>query len=376
MKAIGPTLHLVTPEPHHNSSPPPPPSGWYIYPYARGEKQRYWNGVEWRGKLRKRGFVASASRFPRPDPTKVPPAMSEPIAQSRDTVGQPQGARPAKVPDPVQDLDRAGVDRDAGTMVRDQVDQGGARRESVREEAIEELGYWSQRAAFLSHLHAEALSRVMSAEERCRLAGVTDREMQRRLEGLVQPMEPFRAPGMPPPVERQRRFERGATDERGGQGPPPEPQPEPEHELARKPEPVAAQVREPEAAPKPEPAAAQEREREAAPKAPPKPEPVAAQTPEPEAAPKAETVAAQVAQPGAARKPGGEAAGKPAEKAQRPAPAPQSEPAPVSPPSPPQPAGAPAQAPRSGKRSQLFDTVQLLRASARAARRRRAGPRP
>ena len=39
----------------------------------------------------------------------------------------------------------------------------------------------------------------MSAEERCRLAGVTDREMQRRLEGLVQPMEPFRAPARPRP---------------------------------------------------------------------------------------------------------------------------------------------------------------------------------
>ena len=99
----------MTPASHDNSSPPPPPSGWYIYPYARGEKQRYWNGVEWRGKLRKQGFVASASRFPRRDPAELPatPALPppQPIAPPRDPVAQPQSTTPERPPDPVGALE-------------------------------------------------------------------------------------------------------------------------------------------------------------------------------------------------------------------------------------------------------------------------------
>ena len=211
---------------------------------------------------------------------------------------------------------------DLTEAVREGLDQGAAKREDVRQQVMQELGYWNQRAGFISHLHAEALANVLAAEERCRSEGVTDQQMQRRLEGLARPTEPFRGSDEPTTrpaalVERQARAggkrveEAGSTAAANGR---PGDDPEPERAEAA---PAAAPKKPtPAAAPKP---------------APPKPAPAAAAKPTP------------------ARPPT---------------------------PSPFEPAGSGD--PRSGpsKRTGLFETVQALRASARAARKRRADSRP
>ena len=226
---------------HDAPTPTPPRSGWYIYPHEPGEKQRYWDGREWRGKLRKRGFVANAGRFPRSDDPEARPPESvsqppEPGVQSIDepqpeTTREPQeGAasmRPpvsnAPVPAAATPKQEAAPSSPIETSSEPVGVQGARPAKDVHETApvrrdeeeaslggteggaMEDLGYWYQRATFLSHLHAEALNGVMVAEERCRLVGLTDRDVQRRLEGLARPSEPFHSPSPPksPPVQQR-----------------------------------------------------------------------------------------------------------------------------------------------------------------------------